>query len=134
MILLWTIIGIAVAYCIARYNASNTLFWSLIVSFLLGFTATKAISSSFEKKSSIGQFQANATQVDSTTAPNTVTLLQVQTGCAYKKVTDSATVSQPSLETSSIDATSEVLGETQDQPQKNLLKPPERSHYFFDTS
>ncbi len=38
MILLTFLIGIALIFCIARYNESNKLFWILLISLFAGFT------------------------------------------------------------------------------------------------
>lgn len=42
MILLWMLLGIAIAFCIGRYNESNKLFWILFTSFMVGIAAGTA--------------------------------------------------------------------------------------------
>lgn len=41
------ILGIALIFGIARYNNSNKLFWSLLISYILSFTAAKVIIDAF---------------------------------------------------------------------------------------
>ena len=50
MILLWFLLGIAIAYGIARYNESNKLFWTLALTFTLGYAMTVMIQKSMTEE------------------------------------------------------------------------------------
>ena len=43
MVLFWFLLGIALILCIARYNESNKLFWSLLIAYVGAFTITSII-------------------------------------------------------------------------------------------
>lgn len=43
MALLWFLLGIAIIFCIGRYNESNKLFWVLLISFIGSFTAATVV-------------------------------------------------------------------------------------------
>lgn len=57
MYVFWLILVIAVIFCIARYNESNKLFWTLLVAFTAGMTGGTAVqmvnSNSQSKKTSV---------------------------------------------------------------------------------
>ena len=129
MILLWFILGIALIFGIARYNESNKLFWTLLFSFVMGFTGTKMM---FDIHRSNEQSNVNLTQVYSTQVPvaklstNTcyITSIAPQEGnvvTAHQPVSQSV---MPALSEKNV-ISSEVFGRTRDQPQLNLIKPPE---------
>ena len=44
------VIGVDIITLIARYNRSNTLFWTLLVAYALGFTGTKLVYDNFHEK------------------------------------------------------------------------------------
>ena len=46
MALFWFVCGILLIYAIARYNESNKLFWTLLVSFIGAFTVASIVLSS----------------------------------------------------------------------------------------
>ena len=50
MTLLMFILGCLIIFGIARYNASNKLFWTLFVAYTLGFAGTKLIFDCFGEK------------------------------------------------------------------------------------
>lgn len=58
------ILGILIILCIARYNESNKLFWTLFTAFTLGFAATKVLYDTFKEKeqSEVSLNQACPTQ------------------------------------------------------------------------
>lgn len=64
MTLLWFIVGLALILGIAKYNASNKLFWILLVSYLFGFVGVKLIYDAFgeKKQSTVSLNQAYPTQ------------------------------------------------------------------------
>lgn len=45
MVLFWFLLGIALILCIARYNESNKLFWSLFVAYVGAFTIASIVAS-----------------------------------------------------------------------------------------
>ena len=64
MTLLLFIAGLALILGIAKYNASNKLFWILLVSYLFGFVGVKLIHDAFgeKKQSTVSLNQAYPTQ------------------------------------------------------------------------
>ena len=43
MVLFWFLLGIALILCIARYNESNKLFWSLFIAYIGAFTTASIV-------------------------------------------------------------------------------------------
>lgn len=131
MTLLWTLLGVAVAAVIARYNKSYKLFWALTLAYLIGYAGTVMCTRAFcsEEEGGTNLTQVYPTQMPVVTSGNTVYLLADELSLAtYGKVTASAPVSQvttPALREIG-STTSEVYGRTRDQPLvKTLIKPPE---------
>lgn len=124
MILLWFVLGITLAFAIARYNESNKLFWTLAIAFLMGFAGTKMVydSSSSEKKDNGSLTQVCPTQVPS----GAVAYMLLAPNLEAMNVTDSNPVGQGLIpepcEGNVIP--SEVSRRTRDQP-LILIKPPE---------
>lgn len=44
------ILGILIILCIAKYNESNKLFWTLFTAFTLGFAGMKVVADTFSEK------------------------------------------------------------------------------------
>lgn len=128
MIVLWFVLGILLAFGIARYNESNKLFWQLTLAFILGYAATVMCTRTFgNEKSNENNTQVLSTQ-GSSFAPNSIIyLFGNTTGMTSSKVTASIPVSQMyALKTREVNITlSEVFGRTRDQPIEILTKPPE---------
>ena len=126
MILLWFILGIAIIFCIARYNESNKLFWQLLLAFILGFSVTKMVLQvNSETKSNETLVQVCPTQVS---AAQTWAMIAYN-ACVkeLKVVTARSSVSQdytPVLHESNI-IHSKICGRVRDQPQKVITNPPE---------
>jgi len=125
MILLWFMLGIALAFGIARYNESNRLFWQLLLALVIGFTGTIVYKRTFGKE----QSNVNLTQVCPTQEcvnVASVRLFQTTYNSTPVKVTASNPVSQdytPELRETHI-TLSEVYGGARDQPPSKLIKPP----------
>lgn len=70
MVLFWFILGIALIFCIARYNESNKLFWSLFIAYVGAFTvATVVLSTKNREPKKVNLTQAYPTQLYAS-APN----------------------------------------------------------------
>lgn len=129
MILLWFFLGIALIFGIARYNASNKLFWTLLFAFVMGFAGTKMVLNTIsgnEKESNVDQTQVISTQMP-TEALSTTQYYITDVVCeANGAVTGQYFVSQSMPVSSKKDVIlSEISGRTRDQPQLSLIKPPE---------
>ena len=65
MTLLWFIAGLILILGIAKYTTSNKLFWTLLVSYLLGFVGVKLVVDAFggeKEQSTVSLNQAYPTQ------------------------------------------------------------------------
>lgn len=128
MTVLWFIIGIALILCIARYNESNKLFWTLLFSFIMGFAGTKMIlGNHHDEQSGDNLTQTYSTHVYST-MPGTCTYYTPSNLFEDDNVvTAQHHVGQglsPVL--NKVNATlSGVFGRTRDQPLLTIIKPPE---------
>lgn len=137
MILLWFVLGILLAFAIARYNESNKLFWQLMLAFVLGYAATVMCTRTFDEE---GRSSVNLTQVYPTQVPvimpnSKIYFLNGMCDVATTKVTASEPVSQditPVLYKIGI-VPSEVFGRTRDQPIVTLTQPPECLTKVFST-
>lgn len=128
MVLLQFISGIAIIFGIARYNESNKLFWGLLLAFILGFTGAKIV---LDAHNSDEQSNDYSVQMYSTQVP----VSSVSTAMYYTTREDEdgnvVTAHNPvgqgiTSETYWEDIIlSEILRRTRDQPQLNLIKPPE---------
>lgn len=129
MTALWFILGIALIFGIARYNESNKLFWTLLFSYVMGFTGAKIVLDTFQgnEQSNVSLTQVYSTQVS---VPTLSTLMYYTTSAELQKgnvVTAQQPVSQsvtPVLSETNV-ILSEVFRRTRDQPQLTLIKPPE---------
>lgn len=136
MTFLLFILGLLIIFGIARYNESNKLFWTLFVAYVLGFTATKVVYSTFiEKEQSESSLnQAYPTQGLPAAQGTFVCIPETVDYVALSKVTSSL-VSQDStpayVEHSS--ALSNVSGVTQGLYLHALPNPP-NGCITFDTS
>lgn len=96
MALFWFICGMLLICCIARYNESNKLFWTLLVSFIGAFTAASiviAISSDNNDKSVIAN--VSPTQLYISTSSADALLTDVSYDTTYDVLNcPSVTVSQ----------------------------------------
>lgn len=123
MVVLWFVIGILVITGIARYNASNQLFWQLFLAFLLGFAVTKMVMP--ENQSNTAFEQVYPTQVSSA-AQSWAIIAHTSYAKDNNVVTAQPAVSQeytPALPECSI--TSKTCGKVRDQPQEVITNPPE---------
>lgn len=129
MILLWFVLGILLAFGIARYNESNKLFWQLAISFVLGYAATVMVTRTINgsEQSSENLVQVCPTQMPTVVSGSDIVYLLAGTATAPKKVTALESVVQVSTseerEVSAI--LSKVFGRTRDQPLLTLTQPPE---------
>lgn len=127
MTLFWFILGTALVFAIARYNESNKLFWTLFVSFIMGFAVTKMVYEHHEgeEQNNVSLTQANPTQM-SATAYNAQTLYEYVAVATPKKVTALNSVSQDMPEARETEVIlSEVSTKTRDQPLPTITNPPE---------
>lgn len=127
MILLWFFVGILIIFAIARYNESNKLFWTLLLSYVMGFAGTKMVHDTIYggKQSNDNHVKACSTQMMSA-AFDTATYFITNNKVDNDVVTALTPVSQGMPATHEISAIlSEVFGRTRDQPQLTLIKPPE---------
>lgn len=136
MILLWFILGMALAFGIARYNKSNKLFWQLAISFILGYAATVMVTRTIgNERSSENLVQVCPTQMPTVVSGNSIVYLLADTSLTPTKVTalKSAVQAFTPEEHESSAISSEVFGRTRDQPTKTLTKPPECLTKGFST-
>lgn len=129
MILLWFVLGMLLAFGIARYNESNKLFWQLVVSFALGYTATVMCTRTFggDERSNDDLTQVGPTQVPVIATNSMLYLFGFADNLASTKVTALDLVSQdyaPVQNEVSV-ISSEVFGRVRDQPLLTLTQPPE---------
>lgn len=128
MIVLWFVLGILIAFGIARYNESNKLFWQLLLAFILGYSVTVMCTRTFgdDKKSDTNAMQVSPTQVHSVVLGNVKYLLEKAIDMQPMEVTAPTLVSQVYIPARIKNVTrSEVFGRTRDQPLEALTKPPE---------
>lgn len=127
MILLWFVLGMLLAFAIARYNKSNKLFWQLALSFVLGYALTVMYTRTFSERSSDNLTQVCPTQVPVVTSGNTLYLLTDACDMTSVKVTAFEPVSQvyTPTECEGVAISSEVFGRTRDQPILTITQPPE---------
>lgn len=129
MILLWFILGILLAFGIARYNESNKLFWQLAISFILGYAATVMVTRTINgsERSSENLVQVCPTQMPTVVSGNSIVYLLADMTLAPTKVTALESAVQVLIpeehEVSTI--LSKVFGRTRDQPLLTLTRPPE---------
>lgn len=121
MILLWFCLGILLAFGIARYNESNKLFWTLALSFILGFAGMVAIQRTVTPKEE--QSEQNLTQLCPTQAPvvtqsNLLYLLADDNNTATVQLDADVPVSQDytAADSEEIVPLSMVDGSARDQP------------------
>ena len=128
MILLWFFIGILIILGIARYNESSKLFWTLLISYVMGFAGTKMVYdiTSSDEQSNVNLTQVYSTQAKSTTLNTAMYSITNVTSNDEVMVTAFKPVSQNTLFASNENYVilSEIFGRTRDQPQI-LIKPPE---------
>lgn len=129
MILLWFLVGIALIFAIARYNESNKLFWTLLFSFVLGFTGTTMV---LRTTGNNEQGNVNLTQVYSTQMPTKALSTLLYYTASDDSYADSVVTAHQSVSQSYTPVDSEdniTLGKvserTRDQPRLKQLKPPE---------
>lgn len=76
MVLFWFLLGMALIFCIARYNESNKLFWSLFAAYVGAFTvASIVISTNNHEPKKVNLTQTYPTQLY-VSAPNLLELTQ----------------------------------------------------------
>lgn len=129
MILLLFIIGVALIFGIARYCQSNTLFWTLLFSYVIGFAGMKIVMETVGKneQSNVKVVSVHSTQLPITHCSTVYPFMCLNNVLEEpKKVTDSNTVSRycALLKTKNV-TLSEVIGKIRDQPVLTLIKPPE---------
>lgn len=127
MILLWFVLGIVLAFGIARYNESNKLFWTLLFAFIMGFAGTKMlldVTHNGNEKDNGSLVQVYSTQVSATT----LNMLS----CHMMSKTNPVVTAQKLVSKSFIPVEKEktvilskIFGKVRDQPTLNLIKPPE---------
>lgn len=129
MILLWFVLGILLAFGIARYNESNKLFWQLAVSFILGYAATVMVTRTINgsERSSENLVQVCPTQMPTVVSGSNTVYLLADTALAPTKVTalESAVQAFTPEEHEVSAILSKVFGRTRDQPILTLTQPPE---------
>lgn len=129
MILLWFILGIALAFGIARYNESNKLFWQLMLAFILGYAVTVMCTRTFNgnERSNESFVQVCPTQAPIIAASTNAYLFSIANSMAQVKVTDLELVSQDftPVQNEADVISSEVFERTRDQPNVKLIQPPE---------
>lgn len=128
MILLWFFVGILIIFAIARYNESNKLFWTLLLSYVMGFAGTKMVHDTFYggKQSNDNHVKVCSTQMMSAAFDTATYFITNNKADDDNVVTALTPVSQGMPATHEISAIlSEVFGRTRDQPQLTLIKPPE---------
>lgn len=138
MILFWFLIGIVIIALIARYNESNSLFWKLLLAFLLGFAAAKMViqlTSSEKNRNENVTAQVQPIQKSQSTSDCTVCLLadvtaaNPETDCQNSVGKVFAPVLQDML------ISSKIFGGIRDQPHFLMdNSPPLGNLIFFDTS
>lgn len=128
MIVLWFVLGILIAFGIARYNESNKLFWQLTLAFVLGYALTVMCTRTFgNEESDKNPTQVLPTQVQSMVSGSAIYLFGNTVDMQSSKVTASTLVSQvytPALHGENV-TLSEVFGRTRDQPIEIKTEPPE---------
>lgn len=82
MILLWCLLGISLAFGIARYNQSNKLFWILFTSFVLGIAGASVYHKITDNQSEAESAQVCPTQEYFGSNQNCVTLESDDKVCA----------------------------------------------------
>ena len=130
MTVLWFILGVALIYGIARYNESNSLFWTLLFAFVMGFAGTKMVIGNHH---SDGQSNVNLTQVYSTHVPATMLSASTYYIASNLSKTSKVVTAQQHVGQSFTPAKcenyitlEEVSKRTRDQPLlTTLTKPPE---------
>ena len=129
MILLWFVIGILLAFGIARYNESNKLFWQLVLAFVLGYATTVMIDRSVNgrERSSVNLVQVCPTQMPNVVSGSSIVYLLADTAVAPTKVTALESVVQESTPDKHENDTipSMVSERTRDQPIQIIIQPPE---------
>ena len=120
MILLWFALGIALAFGIARYNQSNKLFWTLLLSFTLGFATTKMLLdvSSSKKVDNDNLTQVCSTQVSSSVLSQVAFYAKTDLNNGDKLVTAQVPVGQSVIPAhyKEVVSASMILGRSRDQP------------------
>lgn len=130
MILLWFILGVALIFGIARYNESNKLFWTLLISFVMGFAGAKMINDvhfSNDEQSNDCLTQVCSTQMPMASLSTTAYFITDAMPKASNVVTAHKSVSQgftPATCETNV-TLSEVFGGIRDQPRQLPTKPPE---------
>lgn len=126
MILLWFVLGILLAFSIARYNQSNKLFWQLVLAFIFGYATAVMIDRTINgnERSSDDLVQVSPTQMP-TAVDGAMALFETTAVMESSKVTALNSVVQvlTPAEYEVVAASSKVFGRTRDQP-----------HDFFNTS
>lgn len=82
MILLWCLLGISLAFGIARYNQSNKLFWILFTSFVIGIAGASVYNKLTNDQSETESVQVCPTQACSGSV-NIVTTEPENEECAF---------------------------------------------------
>lgn len=129
MILLWFVLGIILIFGIARYNESNKLFWTLLLSYVMGFAGAKMVLDAHcsNEKGNDNLTQVYSTQMSATSLSILTYYITSDTSKNSNVVTAQPSVSQgyTPVPCEKDITLSEVFGRTRDQPQLTLIKPPE---------
>lgn len=127
MILLWFVIGMMIAFGIARYNKSNKLFWQLALAFVFGYAANVMYNRVFDDKQDSEDVVQMCPMQNPVIEQCTTNLVYINSNMEPVKVTAFNFASQDfTFDDHSINTIpSEVFGRTRDQPINTLIKPPE---------
>jgi len=128
MILLWFILGIALAFGIARYNESNKLFWTLLFAYVMGFAGTKMVLQATDgnEQSDVKTVQMYPTQMPSIAEGLTVPFQTAISMVPVKVTALESVVQELPSDLHDVNITlSKVSERTRDQPILTLIKPPE---------
>lgn len=126
MILAWFVLGIAIIFCIARYNESNKLFWQLLLAFVLGFSVTKMVQQTNNNpKNNVTLVQVSPTQMP--IAQTWAIIAYINCVKELNVVTAQSFVGQEytPVNSESDIIFSKICGRVRDQPRKILTNPPE---------
>lgn len=117
MILLWFLLGIALIFGIAKYNESNKLFWTLLLSFIIGIAGAKVVldTTKSNKVESGKSFQGNSTQIS---VENVALFSEYMPTTTDEVVTAQVSVGQSAIfeQNEELFTTSMILGKSRDQP------------------
>ena len=135
MALFWFVCGILLIYAIARYNESNKLFWTLLVSFIGAFTVASIVLSSDSNEKKNVTANISPTQLYVSTQPSSLYAMDVTYDTTYDVPTStSVTVSKDYYISNDVLSDSRVSNLEDKPPQSkqlcyNISIPPKLSKF-----